>query len=322
MASNEIPRSYDQVIELLEDAADGAQAHGAAVGLKQNDETALRLPLAALVGTPAGPGNVPPATTGAKATWNTAKAAKTAATAAARTARSNARLIAQTCVGVLKPRLGTSWNSTWQNAGFTNGSLAIPDNPMTLLQQVASYFKANPTHEVPNITPTVSATAAGCTAAAKAISDAESTSNQALATAGAAKSALETALDTARGRLSGLRDELTQLIGDDDDRWYAFGFDKPSDPDTPEVPVNLVVTPGAPGSKTLFVDWPDARRADSYRAILTTANGAPLTEKIVTDSDATFTSLTSGMQVAVRVTARNSKGGESAASVAKTGTVP
>ena len=153
MASNEIPRSYDPVVELLEDAADGAQAHGAAIGLKQNDEAALRAALGALIGTPAGPGNVPPATPGAKAAWNTAKAAKTAANAAARSARSNGRLLAQTCVGVLKPRLGTAWNSAWQTAGFTNGSLAVPDNPMVLLQQIGAYFTANPTHEVPNIAP-------------------------------------------------------------------------------------------------------------------------------------------------------------------------
>ena len=323
MASNEIPRSYDPVVELLEDAADGAQAHGAAVGLKQNDETALRAALGSLIGTPAGPGNVPPATSGAKAAWNAAKAAKTAATAGARSARSNGRLLAQTCVGVLKARLGNSWNSSWQTAGFTNGSLAIPDNPMTLLQQIGAYFTANPTHEVPNITPTVSATAAACTAAANAISAAESAANQSVTNAAAAKTALASALGAAIARLIGLRDELSQLIPDDDDRWYAFGFDKPSDPDTPEVPVNIVITPGAPGSKMLFVDWPDARRGDSYRVVVrNTATGGALAEQIVTESDATFSDLTSGMSVSVTVTARNTKGGESAESVPATTAVP
>ena len=74
--SNEIPKSYDPVVELLEDAADGAEAHGAAVNLKQNDAAALRLALEALAGKPAGPNNVPPAVIGAKTKWNNAKAAK------------------------------------------------------------------------------------------------------------------------------------------------------------------------------------------------------------------------------------------------------
>ena len=86
MASNEIPRSYGPIVELLEDAADGAQTHGVAIGLKQNDETALRAVLAALQGTPAGPGNVPPAVAGLKGLRNAAETNKVAKTALARSA--------------------------------------------------------------------------------------------------------------------------------------------------------------------------------------------------------------------------------------------
>lgn len=321
MASNKILRSYNPVVELLEDAADGALTHGAAVGLKQNDEPALRTVLGALIGTAAGPGGVPPATPGAKATWNVAKAAKTAASAAARTARSNGRLLAQTCIGILKPRLGNQWTAHWQNAGITGGSLAVRDNPMTMLQQFGSYFATNPTHEVPNIAPGISATAAGCNAAATAISAAESASNQSLVAAGAAKSAFDAALLEAINRLSGLRDELQQLIGDADERWYAFGFDKPNDPETPEVPENVVVTPGPAGSGTVNVDWADARRAESYRVIVRNT-ATQLGEIIVEDSDASFTGLTSGMPVVITVSARNDRGGESAASAPVPITVP
>ncbi len=42
MASNATPKTYDPLIVRLEDATDGAQAHGVAIGLKQNDEAALR----------------------------------------------------------------------------------------------------------------------------------------------------------------------------------------------------------------------------------------------------------------------------------------
>ncbi len=165
------------------------------------------------------------------------------------------------CVGVLKPRLGNQWNSQWQNAGFTHHSLAIPDNPLTLLQQLSAYFTANPSQEVANLTPTISATAAACSAAALAITQASGISNQSNTDAGTAKKNLAAAIETARSRLTGLREELDQLIGDDDDRWYAFGFSKPGDPDTPAVPEHLVVTGGSPGM--VFVDWDDAPRADS-----------------------------------------------------------
>ncbi len=72
-------RSFDPVVELLEDAADDAQIPAAALGLKQNDEATLRGILEELVGKPAGPGNVPPAVPGLKDKCNVAKAAETVA---------------------------------------------------------------------------------------------------------------------------------------------------------------------------------------------------------------------------------------------------
>src|SRR2546423_13263160 len=114
MADNSIPESYDDIVQLLEDAADGAATHGATIGLKQNDEPALRAALTALVGTPAGPGNVPSAVPGLKDKWNTAKAAKTAASASFNTVKRQARSVARACIGVLKPRLGDQWNNQWQ----------------------------------------------------------------------------------------------------------------------------------------------------------------------------------------------------------------
>ncbi|MEY2519114.1 MAG: hypothetical protein QOF24_873, partial [Verrucomicrobiota bacterium] len=127
----------------------------------------------------------------------------------------------------------------------------------------------------------------------------------------------------ARARLGGLRDELTQLIDDDDERWYAFGFSKPSDPETPEVPENVVVTPGAPGSHLLFIDWDDAFRASSYRVIVTNTANPPVELKntIVSESEATFNDLAPG-PVKITIASRNSKGGESGPSAPASGTVP
>jgi hypothetical protein len=246
---------------------------------------------------------------GFKALWNAAQTNKSAKTAAFRTVCSNARLFVRTCIRSLFPMLGESWNAQWNAAGFTGGSLAVPTNPLTLLQQMRAYYIANPTRE--STVQGVACTAVACEATAQAISDAESASNQSNTDSGTAYKNYQNGIAAGRARLSGLRDELDQLISDDDDRWYAFGFDKPSDPSTPEVPANLTAVAGAAGSKTVIADWDDARRADSYRLrAVTKADGKEVANEIVSDSQISFalTKAAAGAVVVLTVTGRNSAG--------------
>jgi hypothetical protein len=308
----ESPSENDHPLDAMtgDELRDHALSRGFVLdGLKQNAESALRDVLTALVGTPAGPGGAPPAAPGLKDKWNTAKAAKTAGTGGFSTAKKNGRTTARTCVNVLKPRLGDQWNNSWQTAGFTDGSLAIPENPLTILRQISAYFAANPSHEVGNL----KATATQCTSDAEAISTAATASNQSNTDAGTAKSDLEVGISNARSRLSGLRNELGQLLEDDDERWYAFGFSKPSDPETPEVPENLVITPGPAGSHMVFIDWDNALRAASYRVLIkrNVVNSPELKNIIVTESEVTVSDIASATPITVTVSARNSKGGES-----------
>jgi hypothetical protein len=320
--SNRIPDGYDPVVQMLEDAADGAHAHGAAIGLKQNTETAIRADLDALVGKPAGPDGNPAAVSGVKALWNEAKTNKSSKTAGLRTACSNGRALATIALSILKPRLGNQWNAQWQAAGFSGGSLALPANPRTLLQQLRAYFAKNPSHEAPTLAP-LAVTAAACEAAAQAIGDAQEASNQSNMDSGQAKTNYENSLAAGRARLSGLRAELEQLLGDDDPLWYAFGFDKPGDPDTPEVVENLTLTASAAGSRMVFADWDDARRAGSYRVTVTNAgDGAKITEKIVSESEAALQGLPAGATVKVAVSSRNGAGSESKACEPVSITVP
>jgi hypothetical protein len=319
---NITPESYDPLIQALEDAADGARTHGAAIGLAHNPEDKIRATLVALVGKPAGPGGTPPAVPGSKALWNAAQANKSAKTAALRTVCSNARLYVRTCIRSLMAVLGEHWNAQWSAAGFTGGSLAVPANPMVLLQQLRAYYLANPSAE--SLVQGIHCNAATCEATAQAISDAESASNQSNTDSGIAKANYEQDIANARARVSGLRSELSQLIGDDDERWYAFGFDKPGDPSTPETPANLVATPGPAGSKMLIADWDDSRRSDSYRlrAVLK-ADGKEAANEIVQDSQITLVlaKAASGAVVLLTVTGRNSAG-ESPESDAVEFTVP
>ncbi len=309
MADNSNPKGYNPLVQHLTDAADGAKTHGAAIGLTHNDEAHIRTDLVALTGAPAGPGGNPPAQPGLKMLWNTADSYKCAMTAALRTVCSNARLFARTCIHSLMPVLGEKWNSNWKAAGFT-GSLAVPDDPTVLLQQLRAYYSANPTREA--TVQDVACTAAACATQTAAVETAQTNSNQSNADAGIAHRNFLNGITAGRNRLSGLRTELDQLIPDDDDRWYAFGFDKPSDPNTPAVPANLTVTAGAPGSKLLICDWDDPRRADScrVRAVLKSDGKTEAANEIVQDSqdNLTLDTLASGTVVIVTVTARNATG--------------
>ena len=319
MSGNTIPLSYEPLVQLLTDAVDGASIHGTAVGLKQNDEAALRAALYDLVGGPVGAGEQASPTIGLKARFNVAKANKSAMTAALRTAQSNGRALAMACIGTLKLRLGNQWNSAWKEAGFIGGSLQVPSNPVFVLQSLQAYYTLHPNHEVPQVTEAISCTASACAAATKAIAAAQSASNQSNVEAGMARNQIEQVMRTARLRLSGLREELARLIAEDDHRWYAFGFDRPSHVGSPDIPENLTAIPGAPGM--LYVDWDDARRADTYRLRAADPAGKVLAEATPQDSEATLTGLPSGLTVTLTVTARNATG-ESPASEALTVAVP
>jgi len=303
-----IPKIYEPLVQLLEDAADGANKYGAALNLKQNTEAVIRADLTALIGTPAGPNNVPPAVPGLRALWNDAKWNKVAMTAALRSAESNGRALAMACIGALKPAFGNRWCSAWNAAGFIGGSLEVPAHPQPLLLQLRAFYGKNPAREVKSVNG-IDCTAAACQASADAIEAADKASNQSNTDAGDAQAALQAGIDAGRARLIGLQGELGQLMDDNDVRWLAFGFDQPGHPGTPDVPQNLAVTPGAAGSHMLFVHCDDARRADGYRFTVTNAaDNSALAEDLTQDAEDTLSSLSSGTKVNVTVTARNQTG--------------
>ena len=312
--ANITPESYEPLIQALEDAADGAHTHGAAIGLVHNDETHIRADLVALVGKPGGPGGVPPAVPGFKALWNAAHANQSTKSAACRELYANARSYVRTCIHSLFPVLGESWNAQWNAAGFTGGSLGVPPNPLTLLQQLRAYYLANPAREC--VVQGINCNAVTCEATAQAISTAESACNQGDTDASTAHTNYLNGIAAGRARIIGLKNELSQLIGDDDERWYAFGLDKPSDPRTPEPPANLTAVPSAAGSRTYIVQWDNARRAESFRlrAVLQ-ANGRDLVNVLAYDTQYVLDldSVPAGSVVDLTVTGRN-LAGESPAS--------
>jgi hypothetical protein len=299
MASNEIPKSYVAIVALAEDAADGAQTHGAAIGLKQNTEAAIRADLAALLA--------------AEEEVGQKKTAKSAAVAAHKTADSNGKAFIARFIKFEAPRIG-DWGPLWEEAGFSGGSISIPgtqDERFVMLDAMAGFLAghahlnlSDPNDSAFDVTDQVAITLH------TAISNARAAINDATTQNGAALAARDAKLAQMRARLTGLREELTQLpLPGDSPTWYAFGFNRPDDPATPGVPDTLVLTAGAAGSGTLIVDWAPARRATGYRVKVQVAGEAePRSYPLVSEDQTTLNGLPLGVLLTVTVAAHNDKG--------------
>lgn len=321
MASNEIPRNTNALISLAATAVEGARRTGAAVRLAQNTHDKISADLIAVIGEPeAGPPGdpaaEPPRVSGAQNTYNAAKAAKVAATAASRSAENTGRAFCAKATGVLKNFLGTHWNPAWNAAGFTAGSLAMPDDCLSLLSEIGACLKGNAAYE----NAPLKVTRAEAQARMDELIAARAASRDSVKTLGQAKADLDDAILALRHRLSGLRAELDQLLDEDDPHWYDFGFDRPADGWQPGPVEHLVLTPGGPGS--IFADWDDTRRAERYRVTRRIGDNAPETAHPgVLESEYTLQGLPSGAVVTITITAVNAAG-DSALPATATAVVP
>ncbi len=308
MAENRIPQSVDGVAVLLTDAHGGALEHQDDVGLKQNRAPELLAARVDLTGNL----SVTPPIPGKQQLYEAAKAAKVTATAEKTTVDSTAKAYIAKVINRMKSIFGPEWSSAWEALGFTGGSIAMPGTPdlrMALLPSIAAYFTSDP----PNEDPTLGITASAASGIYIALTAARAASLASNVAAGQAKVARDASLAAARKRLSGLRDELGQLISGDDPRWYAFGFSRPDDPETPQVAEHLVLTPGAAGSRTIYADWDDARRADMYRVFAQWPGQAePVNILDVSDSDAVINgvanNIPAGVLVEITIVSHNEAG--------------
>jgi hypothetical protein len=293
MATNKIPQSpIETVFALAGDMADGAAAQGAAIGLVQNTQTTIDADLAAA--------------RAAESAFQSARALKQAKSAAQQSADSNAKAFIAATKNILALTLGNKWSADWAAAGWNDPTLAVPGSTTARLGHLPSikaYLTANPGKE----NAPAGVTAAAADASHKALAVAVAATNAAIVASGQAKAARDAAVETLRQRMIGLVRELTQLIPGDDPRWYAFGLNRPDDPNIPAVATGLVATPAGPG--ILLLDWADARRAERYKveAIIPPATDwAELVQVPV--SEATLTGLPAGAAVSLRVLSANPAG--------------
>ncbi len=242
----------------------------------------------------------------AEALYQSLRSGKPALTTAQTVADSNAKAFIATSRGVLANYLGSQWSEAWVATGFVNGSLAMPatvEERQALLFAQENYFSAQAAQEAPPLVTAVRALSLG-----NALAGARGAVNGLQVSIAAAKVARDAAVATLRKKMRGLIDELGSLIADDDARWYAFGLNRPADPQTPGIPDGLLVTPGTAG--VLYIDWADSRRAEHYRVwkkVVGVDTEFTAVES-VSDSDATLTGLPSGATVEIQITAVNDAG--------------
>jgi hypothetical protein len=220
----------------------------------------------------------------------------------------NSQKINSSPVGKQRPRAGNDVHRRAQAGAGPAVEQRVERRRVHKRLDCGANASANPAREVKDING-IACTAAACQSASDAIVAADKASNQSNTDAGNAQAAYQDDLDAARARASGLLSELDQLLDDSDPRWLAFGFDLPGHPGAPDVPQNLTVTAGTPGSLTLYAHCDDARRADGYRfTVNNAADNSTLAEQLTQDAEATFNGLPSGAKVNVIVTARNATG--------------
>jgi hypothetical protein len=298
-SKNSIPRAVDPVTSLGAKALIGGQSIGALIPLVINTPPKIATDFYDFAGNPA-----TPEIRGKQAKYAAQKTVVTDAYAAARQAVSAGRDFCMDAISVLKPVLGNRWNSQWNRAGFVAPSLAVERDPVPMLIRLREYFNANAAQEVASR----GVTAAQAQVRVAAIQAADLAVAQARDLRTTLKTARDESLAALRSRLSGLREELGQLLSDEDGRWYDFGFSRPVDGSIPSPVTGLTLTAG--GAGIVLVNCAPSTRATNYRVMWrASSSGDPATPAgLFTGPQCTLTGLPSGVPIIVGVSARNASG--------------
>jgi hypothetical protein len=201
--------------------------------------------------------------------------------------------------------LGRTWNPAWEAAGFTHFTLGTSrGEPLPTVLRIRSYLRDHPAHE----NAALNITAAQADARIAAVLAAERAVDAATAASKQASADRKASVKRLRKRLTGLREELEQLLEPTDMRWYEFGFSRPVDQRMPEPVTGLTAAPAQPG--TVLVQHDASARAIDYRVSWKPrdASGEPTEAGLFADLAVPLSGLPSGLPIVVSVTARNDAG--------------
>ena len=136
MAANPTPTSNPVLLALCDQLLAGLQALEVEIGIKQNTEAELRA-------------DIDGVRTAAMTLGQAKMALREAQQVYHQADEAGARVISD-CRLRLARVLGSRFSSQWASAGFRSRSTAVPElaaKRFTLLESLALYFAANPTHE-------------------------------------------------------------------------------------------------------------------------------------------------------------------------------
>lgn len=291
-----LPEKMAEMLELAKAILDGLSQYGSELGVK-GDSVAL---LQAAVGT------VIAAEDSHRAALDTKQILNSTLTHV----DGEAKLYLAVARQVLAHYHGAEWSAAWAAAGFPSRSTEVPESMgerQQLLGCLRAYFAQHGGHE--NGPRNVTATRAG--SLAEELGAARKNFAAVLAHAIRHKVSRDAAAAVLRQRLGSLLDELGLLLAEDDPRWHAFGLSPvaaASASAIPTAPELLVVVPGMAGH--VNADWARAARATRYR-IYRQVMGVEARFKlahVAEEGDVTLSSMPSGAQVRLRITAVNAAG--------------
>ena len=242
-----IVKSLSGLLPAAEAAAAGAAQLGLIIGLKQNDEVAIRTDMGVLSAAVAG--------------YEQAKVVLTEKREAGRSMTATTREFLTLTRDILKPRFGTQYSEGWNVTGFVD-SLMVPDalnDVQYRIQQMRAFLAANPETELAAL----NITAARAESLFNDLNAAMAAINRQQTIVGEQKDARDAAAEKLRIRLRWLINELSQLLGPLDQRWLTFGFNMPDADETPDIPENISAV--LVGPNAMSVKWPASARAAYYR---------------------------------------------------------
>ncbi len=211
---------------------------------------------------------------------------------------------------LLKRTLGKKYSPAWAGTGFTF-SLQVPRSvasQQSMAGTLKAYLVANPTLERADLM-----TAAMIGTALDDLTNAENAVKLKESQVGTLLTARKQKEKALRLRLRWVIDELGRVIDPLDDRWTAFGLNKPGLKQTPGVPTKLSVV--LMNNIAASVKWKGAARAEYYRVWIK-VNGVDQDMRVVgspSDLDFTIENLPANSVIQIAVSAVNN-GGESALS--------
>ena len=279
-------------------------AEKAAKGLQQ-----LAVPLGLTHVTPASYGPVLADAKTKRAAFSTSRHGKRMGYLALRAQRKTADTFIELARNYLMTFLGSSWSASWDQIGFSDGTLVAPftDGDRThVLECMKTYFTTNPNREL--LLDEEDLTAARADELLTGLEGAMSNIDNCKLETRTKRDQRQSAEQLLETKLNCLYKELEAVLPSTDPRWVKFLDRVPGDPRVPEKVegVNAVALPGG----IISADWPDAARASHYKVLkqVVGVDAGLVPASTVEDSDVQLSDFPTGATGKLQIIPINSVG--------------